>query len=307
MIVAFQGHTDVPVARLICNLKQVPLIFDVFISLYDVDVFDRQVVRPRSLTAKKRYWIDKVACWLADVVLLDTQSHIRYFVETFRLRENKFRRLWIGADDEIMRLSSSVQESCPFSVVFSGTFIPIHGIEYIIHAARILEQRRETIRFNIIGSGQTFQKITRMVSELNIHNVEFKGRVPYEDLIGLMSQAHLCLGNFGTSGKGKRVIPNKVFEALALKRAVITGDAPAIREAFTHGENIWLCPMGDAEALADAISELKRRSDVRENIAHNGYELFVREFSLEATKKRIVSIIVEVQRNGARDTGRRSA
>ena len=146
-----------------------------------------------------------------------------------------------------------------------------------------------------------------MASELNVHNVHFKGRVPYENLPRLMSQAHLCLGIFGTCAKGQRVIPNKVFEALAMKRAVLTGDAPAIREAFTHGENIWLCSMGDAAALANAISELKRRFDLRENIARNGYELFVREFSIEATKKCVVSIIEEVQRNGARDTRRCSA
>ena len=36
LIVAFLSHTDMPVARFICSLKRIPLIFDAFISLYDV-------------------------------------------------------------------------------------------------------------------------------------------------------------------------------------------------------------------------------------------------------------------------------
>ena len=47
-----------------------------------------------------------MACQLADVILLDTQSHIQYFVEAFRLQESKFRRVWIGADDDIMQPST---------------------------------------------------------------------------------------------------------------------------------------------------------------------------------------------------------
>jgi glycosyltransferase involved in cell wall biosynthesis len=301
MIVAFPSHTDMPVARLVCSLKRVPLIFDALISLYESEVMDRQNLRPGSLAATKAYWIDKIACHLADVILLDSQASIGYFVETFRLRERKFRRLWVGADDDILHPRPYISENLPFTVSFTGTFIPLHGIEYIINAAKILEQRGEATRFVIVGAGQTYQKIIAMASELAVSNVQFVRPVPYEQLSNLMSQAHLCLGIFGTSAKAQRVIPGKVLFALATQRAVVAGDTPAMREIFTHGENIWLCPTGDAAALADSIVALKHRPDLRAKIARQGHELFLRAFSIDAIKREIVAIVQDLSETQTAD------
>lgn len=293
MIVAFPSHTDMPVARVVCSLKRVPLIFDALISGYDT-ILDRQNAHPKSLTAKKTYWIDRMACQLADIILLDSQASIRYFVEAFRLQERKFRRLWVGADDDILRPCPYPSDNLPFTVFFTGTFIPLHGIEYIINAAKILEERGEAIRFVIVGSGQTFQKITDMASDLAVSNVQFERPVPYEQLPQLMSQAHLCLGVFGTSAKAGRGVPLKILIALASNRPVLTGDTPAIREVFSHGDNIWLCPVGNATALADSIVELKQCPDLRVKIARQGHELFLREFSIEAIMKDVVPIVQEL-------------
>ncbi len=235
-----------------------------------------------------------MACRFADIVLLDSQTLIEYFVKSFSLREEKFRRLWVGADDDIMQLCPPASENLPFTVFFTGSFIPLHGIDYIIQTAKILQEKGEAIRFVIVGSGRSFQKITDMASNLAVANVQFERPVRYEQLSHLMSRAHLCLGIFGTSAKAQRVIPNKVFFALATQRAVVTGDTPAMREIFTHGENIWLCPMGDAAALADSITELKQRPDLRAKIAQKGYELFVRKFTINAIKKDIVAIVQEL-------------
>jgi len=294
MIVAFPSHTDMPLARFVCSLKRAPLIFDALISLYESEVFDRQNARPKSVAAKKSYWIDRVACQLADTVLLENHVNIGYFVETFRSHESKFRRLGVGADDEILRPYPEPSENLTFTVFFVGTYIPLHGIEHIIRAAKILEERREAIRFVIVGSGQTYQKITAMASDLAVTNVRFEAPVRYEQLSQMMANAHLCLGVFGTSAKAGRAVPLKVLIALATRRPVLTGDTPAIREVLSHGENIWLCPVGDATALADSIAELKHRPDLRGKIAQQGYELFVNEFSINAIEKEIVAIIQEL-------------
>jgi glycosyltransferase involved in cell wall biosynthesis len=294
MIVAFPSHTDMPVARLVCSLKRAPVVFDALISLYESEVLDRQNVRSQSLAAKKIYWIDSMACRLADVTLLDTHVNIRYFAKAFGLHESKFRHLRVGADDDILRPCSYPSDNHPFTAFFTGTFIPLHGIEYIIKAAKILNDKGEAVRFIIVGSGQDFQKITTMAADLDVSNVQFERPVSLDQLPKLLSQAHLCLGIFGTSDKAQRGIPQKVLFALAMGLPVVTADTPAVRESFTHGENIWMCPIADAAALANSITELKHHPALRAKIARKGYDLFVREFSIDAIKKDIVLIVEEL-------------
>ncbi|MEK7583051.1 MAG: glycosyltransferase [Patescibacteria group bacterium] len=131
--------------------------------------------------------------------------------------------------------------------------IPLQGVPYIRKAAEILRGDHD-ISFRIIGDGQW---------------------VPYEDLPNLIRAADACLGIFGDTDKTLRVIPNKVYEAIAMAKPVISSDTPAIRELFTDRENILLCRRADPEDLAEKILELRRDEQLRTRIAHGGHQLFL--------------------------------
>ena len=52
-------------------------------------------------------------------------------------------------------------------------------------------------------------------------------------------------------------MPRTVFEAMSTGRAIITTDAPrGCRETVIPGENGFLVPVGDADALASAMERL---------------------------------------------------
>ena len=63
------------------------------------------------------------------------------------------------------------------------------------------------------------------------------------------------------------MVPNKVFDALACQRPVVTADTPAARECLLHGRDAWLCRAGDADALAEAIATLKADPGLRGRLA----------------------------------------
>jgi glycosyltransferase involved in cell wall biosynthesis len=83
--------------------------------------------------------------------------------------------------------------------------------------------------------------------------VEHVPWVEYENLPDELYAASCALGIFGTSAKAARVIPNKVFQALACGTPVVSADTPAARELLDDGKSALLVPPGDPEALVAAI------------------------------------------------------
>jgi len=275
LFVGYSGHFDVFPAWCLSRLRRVPLVFDAFLSLYDSMVLDRGAMGRRSVRARVLAWVDRNSCRLADRVLLDTSAHVVFFCEQFGLPRDKFWVLPIGADDTIFT-PSPLRESNGhvYTVLHFGRYIPLHGLETIVRAAAALETAGEKCRFLLVGDGEEREGITNLVRSLDVRSVEFMENQPPSRIAKILEEADLALGIFGTTGKASRVVPNKVYEALASGRPVITGDSPAAREFLKDGENCLLCEAGNPQALAAAIRRMRRDLPLSAKLAKGGHETF---------------------------------
>lgn len=274
VVVGYFGHLDMLPAKLLCILKNRPLYFNAFLSLYDTMVEDRKVLHANSLLARVCFYLDKISCQLADRVFLDTKQQIDYFVQKFKLNRAKFDRLFVGAETDIFypRKMTITTVDDNFKVLFYGQFIPLQGVEFIVEAARLLKD--EAIKFTIIGRGQEYEKIFTLAKELQLNNISWIDWVVYNDLPEYIAESDICLGIFGSTEKARRVIPNKAFQAIAMGKTLITGDSAAARELFINGESAALCKMANPSAIAESIIQLKKEAGLRNKISKHGYELF---------------------------------
>ena len=293
MVVGYSGHFDVFVAKLLSTVRRVPLVFDAFLSLYDSLVIDRKVVKKGSMKCKFLYYVDKYSCKLADIVLLDTNQHIDYFVSEFGLPREKFQRILIGADEKIFYPIEKEEKNNPFTVIHFGKYIPLHGMPYIIRAAKELEN--QNIHFQLIGSGDEYGSSVKLAEELKLKNVEFIEFLDQEELRAYIHNADVCLGIFGNTDKARRVVPNKVYETMAMKKPVITGNSQAASEIMKDGENCLLCRMEDPHAIAEAILRLKTEEGLQKKIAKGGYSTFKYYCSPSALGKELRHILFQNQ------------
>ena len=289
------GYFGQPLVPLIKKLSDKPIIFDAFLSAYDTMCFDRKRFSPNSIFGKFFYWIDKHSCELANLVLLDTNAHIDYFVKTFGIEREKFKKVYMGADDSIFYPIETVKDSGKFKIFYYSTYHPLHGVEYIIRAAKKLDSYKD-IEFEIVGRGMEYKKIKKLAHELDVKNVKFTDKIPfkyfYETVKHKIAEADVCLGgHFSSIDKGKRTISEKTFEFIAMKKPVIIGDNPANKELFEHRINAMLVEMANADALADAILELKKNDSMREPIAESGYKIFIDQCTPHAIAKDIKKIM----------------
>jgi len=299
IFVGFLSHILMPLAVLINSplvsfRPRKPLILDGFMSLYDSNIFSRQKYKPRSFRAYYYWLIDWTAFHLADRVLFDTQKHIEFISKEFGVRSDKMSRLFAGARENIFQPLPYERKDLNFRVLFHGTFIRSQGIEFILNAAKKLEDHKD-IEFLMIGDGQVKNEMLELAKNLDVKNATFLGKTAPQELVKYISQADVCLGLFGRADKIQRVIPTKVFECTAMMRPVITGEAPAVRELF--GDNdIKFVKIADADDIARGILELKDDPEVRDKLAKNAYDIFKKYASTDAIGKELRGLMLSLQK-----------
>lgn len=266
-----------------------PIVFDTFISDYDTLVLDRKLVKLNSIKAKLLWWGDKLAPKLAAKSFLDTNAHREYFTRLFNISKKTFDIVHVGSDNELFT-SKPMPKGKTTHVCFYGTYIPLQGIDTIIRAAKFLE-REDHITFTLVGKGQTYDECRKLAEELRVKNIEWVEYVDVTKLPGYLAKSNIALGIFGMTAKTLQVVPHKAFDAIASGRTLITADTPAAHEVFTHGKDAWLVPPGNPGALADAILALSKDAELRDTIAKNGYDLFLKHYSIKEIGKSLVSIL----------------
>lgn len=290
VFVGFYGYLLVFLMRL---LTRKPIIFDAYLSTYNTLCLDRRVVSPKSLVGRLVFLMDRLACRLADVVVLDTRAHIDYFTKLYYMPIEKFRVLYLGYDEELFFPRPAPPEH-PFKVFYYGSFLPLQGIEYIVRAAKLLEHERDII-FQIVGGGMRFGEIRALAESLDCKNIGFLGWVPYHQLPEFIAQASVCLGgHFSDNTKAQNVIATKTYQFLGMARPTIVGDNPANAEIFTHGEHVYMCRVADPQSLVDAILTLRANRDLREKIAWGGYSHLIESYSISRIGIILRDILQEV-------------
>ena len=272
VMVGYIGHLDMFLAWILTRFSRTKLVFNPLVSMFDTVVGDRGFASSESLKGRLFRWIDRVACRLSDLVLLDTDAHIEYFRDVLGLGSVPFRKLWVGADDEVFFPNDTEGENGEFNVVFIGKFIPLHGLHKILEMAKWVEDE-ERIRFTIVGTGQLHDEIHAQRDRLALSNSEFIDWIEYNALGELMSKADLVLGIFGDSDKSRRVIPNKLYQALAVGKAVLTADTPAVRELLTDGVDVFLSE-AEPEAMATRLKQIFADRGKVKLVAQKGYKRF---------------------------------
>lgn len=292
VFVGYIGHFDMFPARILSWLRRKPLVFDTFYSLHDTVIVDRSLFSEKSLRAKLLFLIDKWACRLSDLSLLDTWAQVEFFKRNFQLKGVDFLALPLGVDEKNFFPRDWPVEDGVLECISYSSYIPLHGLDVQLEAANILRQQKG-IHFTFVGKGQLYPTIREKAEALDLPNVTFIEWVSHRELVEMIAGADVCLGIFGTTRKASRVIPYKAYEALAMRKPLITGDSPAALELLVDGESALVSPMGDAEGLALRILELRNEPSLRRKIAENGLRIFQEKCSADSIARTLIKKMMQ--------------
>jgi glycosyltransferase involved in cell wall biosynthesis len=250
LIPAF-NQSFAPFVWMLTRLTRTPVLLDYMVGITDI-VEDRATVSP--LKAWMFRQIDRFNTRHL-VTLTDTTAHREAFGRLLGGTFPKMHVTPLGVKPEWLRVPPP-DLAPPLVAQFIGTYIPFQGVDVILRAAHLLCADAR-VRFQLIGSGQTYTESSQLAESLELTNVNFvTGFMPLLQLLPYAAQSTISLGVFGNVEKTRYVVPNKVYDGLAMGRAVITAESPAVSQFFTPGKHLLTVPPGDAEALASAIRAL---------------------------------------------------
>lgn len=293
VVIGFRGYEIYWPVRWIVG-PDIPIILDAMMSPYGALWEEYKFGMPGRLAAIPWYPIERSTLRDAAFILTDTPAHQKYLADLHEIRENKIESIPVGADENV--LAGGAPELAPnttFTVLFYGSFLPLHGVDVILQAVSRLSG--QPIRFEFIGCGRRDAK--RIAAACEQAGIEYSHRkwIEYEILVSeIIPRADLCLGGpFGKTPQARRVVTGKTSQSLALGKATVVG-VPVPVPGFVDKKNCLLVPHGDHDALA---KQIRWASDHREELSAIGAEgkhLYQQRLSIDVILHRLKNVLEKV-------------
>ena len=272
-----------------CLNKNIKLIIDPLISSWDKQTYEKGKIlnqeQSDALKKKESFLFNK-----ADFVLADTNLHANLFQKKLRVDKNKIFTVYVGAEDSLFNnLPSKNNTKKKFEILFYGSFLPLHGSEIIIKAAKSFKKNKN-IHWTMLGAGPDLHKCKVLAKDCP--NIFFEEKIEYTKLALRIKEADLVLGIFGNSNKAGNVIPNKVFQSLATGKTIITRKSNAYpKELFNLNNGIIFIEPNNPKALYNAVLKITedkkflKKSNVQAKMIYDTY------FSKKIIRKQLKKIL----------------
>ena len=292
-ILGFRGHEIFWPVRWMTRGSAIG--FDALMSPYAALQEESKAGLIGKLIAPLVYLLEKSILQRADLVLTDTRKHAEYYSRVFALTEAKVCSLPVGAIENLSATTGTPRASPEhFSILFYGSFLPLHGISVIVAAAAQL--RDLPIYFDFIGgTSKQARQLRQMCMQSGVTRYTHRRWVPLQDLLHTeIPRATLCAGGpFGGTPQAQRVITGKTSQALACGKATIVG---RIDEdyGFVDRINCLLVDQKDPDALAEAIRWAYENSAQLAHIGTRGLDLYNKRLSINVIAEKLLPYLLHV-------------
>lgn len=288
LVVGFGGYVTVPLAKL---LSKKPVIFDALCSFYETEILSRDALKEYPFRITFVRFVDWIATKFADYVLVETEEQKKYFIKELKVKSEKLKVVYTGADDTVFKFIKEIEKYKKFTVLFRGRIMSEAGVPTIVKTAKLLE--KEDINFLIIGHGcnEAMEEFEATMKEESSKNITHIGKqLPFDELVSTMQKCHVSLGQFANHERLKRTVPHKAYESLSMKLPYITARMEGVQEILEEGKQCLMVHPENPEDLALKIMQLYKDEKLREKIAEEGFILYQEKFS----PKEIVGPLCEI-------------
>jgi len=214
------------------NIFLVALPFKLFGVKY---IFDHHDANPelyyskyerKDFFYKTQVWLEKLTYRFSDVVMATNESYKSLAVSRGGLDPQDVFVVRNGPDLATFKLvppQTGLKYGKSYLVGYVGTMSVQEGLDILLDVAlHIKNQGRRDVHFTCVGGGPGLAGLRQIVKEKNLEEtVNFTGRVPYKELLEVLSTADVCVNPDKPCEMNDISTMIKIMEYMALGKPIV--------------------------------------------------------------------------------------
>jgi len=237
--------------------------------------FMNETLRQRLISIPINY-LYRYAFSKNEKVFFQNYDDIALFVKNRLITESKVIKV-NGSGVDLDYFAPAPFDSLPPSFILIARLIKDKGIGEFIEAASILKRKHPNAVFRLLGPFDTNPSAIVEEEIMQWHNegiIEYLGET--SDVRPFIKAASVFVLPSYREGT-----PKSVLEAMSMARPVITTDAPGCRETVVNGENGFIVPVKDAEALAASMEKFILHPELIGKMGKRSREIAVQKYDVK--------------------------
>lgn len=240
----------------------------------------------RLLLTKLVSFLYRKALFRADRVIFQNPDNLEEFVQKGIIERIKCA-LVNGSGVDVSRFKYTPLSNEKIIFLSIGRLLGEKGFREYARAARIVKEHYPKVIFQLLGpedhspDGIHPNEIQRWHQE---GWLEYLGST--NDVRPFLQKCHVFVLPSYHEG-----LPRTALEAMAIGRPILTTDVPGCREVVIHGENGFLVPKANAEALAERIIWFIKNRDQWEMMGRRSRELAVERYDVHKVNAQMLDIM----------------
>jgi len=285
-IIILRHEAYASIFLLVSRLFRVPIVLEYNSpSFYEERKYDKIHFHPPLLLE----FFDYVSLSLSTKISTVSDTLKQYIVSKFEIPSEKVFINHNGIDPlkfkpkiKSTHIMEKYQLHDSFTIGFIGTFQFWHGVENLIHVFKNIQREFPKCKLILVGSGPLLNRINSMIITERLHDsIITTGSVNHAgipDLISVFDIAVLPCSHFYGS-------PLKIFEYMAMGKAVIAPDNGPMREIITHLEDGFLVNE-DVLDMHKAVKRLIPDEKLRAHLGANARRTILTKFTWDMNAQR---------------------
>lgn len=283
-------------AALISLVRRTPVVLDV------QDLWPDTLAATGMLSNKK---LLKVVGWFCNFVYRNV-TQIAVLSPGFKERliergvpSDKISVIYNWCDEKALDTTTKSSHKLPehgFNLVFAGNLGHAQGLNALVHAAKIIQDKNIAANFVFIGDGVAKIEAQNLVKELNLDNVYFIPRVPVTEIGGLLKIADGLLVHLLDEELFRITIPSRTQANMYVGKPILMAVKGDASDLITSAGAGVLAQPNTPVSIADALIELvEMDTSKRLEMGANARKYYLEQLSLFSGVKAFIKLFDEVK------------